>query len=51
MQYLQLLHLTDQSLTQLPDMVMFGWTNKYINHPKPIPKLHVMETKDKPNDN
>ena len=41
---LQLLHLTDQVLAQFPDMTTLGWANKYINHPKVMPNLHVTET-------
>ena len=33
-----------QVFTQLPDMAMFGQTTKFINHPKLMPILHLMET-------
>ena len=50
-QHLQLLHLNDQVPIQLRDMTMFGQTTKYINYPKAMPNLHMMEISEKPNDN
>ena len=43
----QLLHANDQVVTQLSDMTSFGQMTKYIKHPKSMPNLQPMETKDK----
>ena len=51
LQHLQLLDLTDQVLTQLTHMTVFGQATKYINHPKLMPKLHETETKTSVNNN
>ena len=49
--HLQLLHLAEHVLIQLPDMASFGRTLKYINHPKLISNLHTPTNAQNKQDN